>query len=192
MTGHMGDVRRTVQNPGIMEVQDDTGLLLLIYGSVPGGKNGYVTVRNAIKRTGAFAWARCRGTPRPKAAAKSRPPLPEATSRHGIGRHSPVIAPVATIASTSERAKTLCRSLGLQAPEIDERFHLVPPGHKGCGSLIWAVGLDRGCSMSPGGTGERALSLSPGSRAAPRHHPAQSHPGRRCLYRPCPRRCAVS
>ena len=52
MTGHMGDVRRTVQNLALMEVQDDTGLLL-IYGSVPGGKNGYVTVRNAIKRTGA-------------------------------------------------------------------------------------------------------------------------------------------
>ncbi len=51
MTGHMGDVRRTVQNLALMDVQDESGLLL-IYGSVPGGKNGYVTVRNAIKRTG--------------------------------------------------------------------------------------------------------------------------------------------
>ena len=52
MTGHMGDVRRTTQNLALLEVQEDTGLLL-IAGSVPGGKNGYVTVRNALKRTGA-------------------------------------------------------------------------------------------------------------------------------------------
>lgn len=51
MTGHMGDVRRTTQNLALLEVQEDTGLLL-IAGSVPGGKNGYVTVRNALKRTG--------------------------------------------------------------------------------------------------------------------------------------------
>ena len=70
MTGHMGDVRRTVQNLALMEVQDDTGLLL-IYGSVPGGKNGYVTVRNAIKRTGAVRLGEgVEDTKAKKAAAK--------------------------------------------------------------------------------------------------------------------------
>lgn len=51
MTGHMGDVRRTVQNLALLEVRDEEGLLL-IQGAVPGGKNGFVVVRNAKKRTG--------------------------------------------------------------------------------------------------------------------------------------------
>ncbi len=51
MTGHMGDVRRTVQNLALLAVKDEEGLLL-IQGSVPGGKNGYVVIKNAIKRTG--------------------------------------------------------------------------------------------------------------------------------------------
>ena len=51
MTGHMGDVRRTVQNLALLAVKDEEGLLL-IQGSVPGGKNGLVIVRNAKKRTG--------------------------------------------------------------------------------------------------------------------------------------------
>lgn len=51
MTGHMGDVRRTVQNLALLEVRDEEGLLL-IQGAVPGGKNGFVMVRNAKKRTG--------------------------------------------------------------------------------------------------------------------------------------------
>ena len=52
MTGHMGDVRRTVQNLALLEIREEEGLLL-IRGSVPGGKNGYVTIKNAVKRTGA-------------------------------------------------------------------------------------------------------------------------------------------
>jgi large subunit ribosomal protein L3 len=51
MTGHMGDVRRTVQNLALLEVRDEEGLLL-VRGAVPGGKNGYVVVQNAVKRTG--------------------------------------------------------------------------------------------------------------------------------------------
>lgn len=51
MTGHMGDVRRTVQNLALLEVRDDEGLLL-VRGAVPGGKNGMVIIKNAVKRTG--------------------------------------------------------------------------------------------------------------------------------------------
>ncbi len=51
MTGHLGDERRTVQNLALIEVKDEQGLLL-VRGAVPGGKNGMVIVRNAIKRTG--------------------------------------------------------------------------------------------------------------------------------------------
>jgi len=56
MTGHMGDVRRTVQNLALIEVRDDEGLLL-VRGAVPGGKNGMVIVKNAVKRTGAVRLA---------------------------------------------------------------------------------------------------------------------------------------
>src|SRR6202012_2633891 len=51
MTGHLGDERRTVQNLALLQIKDDEGLLL-VRGAVPGGKNGLVIVRNAIKRTG--------------------------------------------------------------------------------------------------------------------------------------------
>ena len=52
MTGHMGDDRTTVENVALLEVRDDEGLLIL-RGSVPGGSNGMVIVKNANKRRGA-------------------------------------------------------------------------------------------------------------------------------------------
>ena len=63
-----------------MEVQDESGLLL-IRGSVPGGKNAYVMVRNAIKRTGPVRAAgegeetkakKGAGAKKPAAAAKKK------------------------------------------------------------------------------------------------------------------------
>ncbi len=51
MSAHMGDVRRTVQNLTLLQVLADENILL-VAGSVPGGKNGYVMVKNATKRTG--------------------------------------------------------------------------------------------------------------------------------------------
>ena len=48
MTGHMGDVTRTVQNLVIARV-DAERQLLLVRGAVPGAKNGQVVVMPAIK-----------------------------------------------------------------------------------------------------------------------------------------------
>ena len=48
MTGHLGDVRRTVQNLQIVRV-DVARQLLLVKGAVPGATNGSVIVRPAIK-----------------------------------------------------------------------------------------------------------------------------------------------
>ena len=48
MSGHMGDVTRTVQNLDIVRVDAERGLLL-VKGAVPGHKNGDVIVRPAIK-----------------------------------------------------------------------------------------------------------------------------------------------
>jgi large subunit ribosomal protein L3 len=51
MGGHMGDVKCTVQNLVLLEVDAEKNLLL-IQGAVPGGKNGWVVVRNAKKKFG--------------------------------------------------------------------------------------------------------------------------------------------
>ena len=48
MSGHMGNVRRTVQNLEIVRVDIDRNLLL-IKGAVPGHRGGRVVVRPAIK-----------------------------------------------------------------------------------------------------------------------------------------------
>lgn len=50
MGGHMGDVRKTVQNLQIWQVRPDRNLLL-IKGSVPGCKNGYVMIKQARKKS---------------------------------------------------------------------------------------------------------------------------------------------
>lgn len=48
MTGHLGDVTRTVQNLEIARI-DATRQLLLIKGAVPGAKGGHVVVSPAVK-----------------------------------------------------------------------------------------------------------------------------------------------
>jgi large subunit ribosomal protein L3 len=48
MAGHMGDRQRTQQNLEVVRTDADRGLLF-IKGSVPGSKNGWLMVRDAIK-----------------------------------------------------------------------------------------------------------------------------------------------
>ena len=48
MAGHLGDVRRTVQNLEIIRVDEEKGLLL-IKGAVPGAISGKVIVKSAVK-----------------------------------------------------------------------------------------------------------------------------------------------
>jgi large subunit ribosomal protein L3 len=48
MTGHLGDVQRTVQNLQIVRV-DVARQLILVKGAVPGAQNGSVIVRPAVK-----------------------------------------------------------------------------------------------------------------------------------------------
>ncbi len=49
MGGHMGNVRKTIQNLQIWQVRADRNLLLL-KGSVPGAKNGFVLIKKAKKK----------------------------------------------------------------------------------------------------------------------------------------------
>lgn len=51
MSGHMGDETVTVQNLDVVRV-DEARSLLLVKGAVPGAKNGFVTVRPAVKTRG--------------------------------------------------------------------------------------------------------------------------------------------
>ena len=51
MAGHLGDVRVTVQNLKVVEVDTDRNLLL-VEGAVPGATNGLVFVRKSIKAAG--------------------------------------------------------------------------------------------------------------------------------------------
>jgi large subunit ribosomal protein L3 len=48
MTGHLGDVQRTVQNLQIVRI-DAERQLLLVKGAVPGSPGGNVVVRPAVK-----------------------------------------------------------------------------------------------------------------------------------------------
>ncbi len=49
MPGHMGVVTKTIQNLQIVELNEEQGYLL-IKGSVPGSKNGFVKIAKAVKK----------------------------------------------------------------------------------------------------------------------------------------------
>lgn len=49
MAGHLGAKRVTVQSQRILSTDDERGLIL-IQGAVPGSKNGWVTIKDSVKR----------------------------------------------------------------------------------------------------------------------------------------------
>jgi large subunit ribosomal protein L3 len=49
MPGHMGVDTKTVQNLEIVELNEEQGFML-IKGSVPGAKNGFVKIAKALKK----------------------------------------------------------------------------------------------------------------------------------------------
>jgi len=60
MTGHLGDVTRTMQNLEVARVDAVRGLLL-VKGAVPGAKNGSVVVKLAVKTPAGKAGAAAKG-----------------------------------------------------------------------------------------------------------------------------------
>jgi large subunit ribosomal protein L3 len=50
MGGHMGSVRKTIQNLEVWQVRPDRNLIL-IKGSIPGSKNGFVLIKQAKKKS---------------------------------------------------------------------------------------------------------------------------------------------
>ena len=57
MSGHRGDVTVTTQNLDVIRV-DETRGLLMVKGAVPGARNGFVTVRPAVKASPATKGAK--------------------------------------------------------------------------------------------------------------------------------------
>ena len=49
MPGHMGDKTKTIQNLEVVELNEEQGYML-IRGSVPGAKNGFVKIAKALKK----------------------------------------------------------------------------------------------------------------------------------------------
>jgi large subunit ribosomal protein L3 len=49
MAGHMGDARVTTQNLKVVRTDVERGLIM-VEGSVPGAKGGWILVRDAIKK----------------------------------------------------------------------------------------------------------------------------------------------
>lgn len=49
MPGHMGDKKVTIQNVQVVELNQDKGYLL-IKGSIPGAKNGFVRIAKSVKK----------------------------------------------------------------------------------------------------------------------------------------------
>jgi large subunit ribosomal protein L3 len=49
MAGHLGAKRVTVQSQRILTTDDERGLIL-VQGAVPGSKNGWVTIKDSVKR----------------------------------------------------------------------------------------------------------------------------------------------
>ena len=49
MAGHMGDVRVTTQNVKVVKTDIERGLIM-VQGSVPGAKGGWIQIRDAVKK----------------------------------------------------------------------------------------------------------------------------------------------
>jgi large subunit ribosomal protein L3 len=70
LPGHLGQVRRTIQNLRVVQVREDDQLLL-IGGAIPGPTGGYVLVRQAKKLAGKIYQPPKAPTKPAKAAAKT-------------------------------------------------------------------------------------------------------------------------
>jgi len=98
MAGHMGDRQRTQQNLEIVRTDAERGLLF-VKGSVPGAKNGWLLVRDAVKL-----------------------PLPEGVPFPGaiLSKHAPVAEETPSVAETAAEDVVAVVAVETDAPATDE------------------------------------------------------------------------
>lgn len=87
MAGHMGDRQRTQQNLEVVRTDADRGLIF-VKGSVPGSKNGWLLVRDAVKL------APAEELPFPAAVLDLNAPKPEADQAPAAEETAAADAPV--------------------------------------------------------------------------------------------------
>ena len=88
MAGHLGTERVTTQNLRVVRTDPDRGLVMVL-GAVPGAKGGWVTVRDAVKRT------LPEGVPFPGAFRAPNAQAEPATSQAASAQAAPAEAPEA-------------------------------------------------------------------------------------------------
>ncbi|WP_347267419.1 50S ribosomal protein L3 [Paracoccus sp. (in: a-proteobacteria)] len=81
MAGHLGAVRVTTQNLQVVRTDSERGLIM-VKGSVPGSKGGWVTIKDAVKKPLAENTVFPAAT-RSKAAAQAEAPVAEAAAPEG-------------------------------------------------------------------------------------------------------------
>lgn len=97
MAGHMGDRRVTTQNLEIVAVDEELGLLL-VKGAVPGAKNSYVLVKDAVKK------ALHKDAPKPAGLKSSAAPAPAAAAQEEVAQEQQEAeAPAAEASSEGEQ-----------------------------------------------------------------------------------------
>ncbi len=82
MAGHMGNERVTTQNLEVVKTDVDRGLIM-IKGSVPGSKGGWVLIRDAVKSSAPEGAAFPGSFTAPNAANNDEAPAPEAAATGG-------------------------------------------------------------------------------------------------------------
>jgi len=103
MAGHMGAVRVTTQNLEVVSTDEENGLIL-IQGAVPGAKNGWILLSDAVKK------ARPEDAPFPaglvtEATAEEAAPDAEAQADEAVATEAPADAAEAT-AKQDEKGST--------------------------------------------------------------------------------------
>jgi len=108
MAGHMGAARVTTQNLEVVSVMVEDGLIL-IKGAVPGSKNGYVIISDAIKAD------RPDDAPYPAGLFSDYAPVVEETP----AEDAPIDEVVAEAAPATDEASTEAPAPEADAPEAD-------------------------------------------------------------------------
>ena len=112
MAGHMGDRQRTQQNLEVVRTDADRGLIF-VKGSVPGSKNGWLLVRDAVKL------ALPDDLPFPGAVIDTNAPAPEAEAPAAEEQQVDAVAAEEAAAAPAEAPAETPAAEG-DAPSADE------------------------------------------------------------------------